>query len=95
MARPYPYGPPVPESVWRISHAKSAVRSPQHDGVGEGLEHAFAAETELEAEPSELSVEVAQEPDDASTAPRPGVFGFDDHDRHQHADPDIGWNLPS
>ena len=33
--------------------------------------------------------------DNTSTTARTGVFGFDDRDRHAHADPDLGWNLPA
>ena len=95
-ARPYPYGPPTPAPAWTLSHAKPLVEAPQGESGGDGLEHAIATETGLDADASELSVDVAaQESDAASTSARSGVFGFDNHDRHQHADPDIGWNLPA
>lgn len=94
-ARPYPYGPPAPAPLWRISHAKPAIATPRTESGGEGLERTIGAQTELDAEAGELSADVEQDADAAASAPRPGVFGFDDHDRHQHADPDIGWNLPA
>ena len=92
-ARPYPYGPPPPKAVWTVSHAKPVVSAVSDAAIGEGLDHTIGNETELDAEGSELSA--AREPDDVPTTAKQGVFGFDDHDGHHHADPDIGWNLPS
>jgi len=91
--RPYPYGPPAPMAAWTISHAKPVVPAAHNDGTGEGLDHAIGNEMELDADGGELAT--ARESDGVPTTARQGVFGFDDHDRHHHADPDIGWNLPS
>ena len=91
--RPYPYGPPVPGAVWVVSHAKPVAQAVRDEETGEGLDHTIGNETDLDVEGGELST--AREPDDAPTTAKPGVFGFDDHERNHHADPDIGWNLPA
>lgn len=91
--RPYPYGPPVPNAMWTVSHAKPVVPVASDAGTGEGLDYTMGNEAELDAESGELST--ACEPEDAPASVKQGVFGFDDHDRRHRADPDIGWNLPS
>jgi hypothetical protein len=91
-ARPYRYGPRAPTPAWTVSHARPPGRTPTHDAAGDTLERGFARDAEREAE-RDLSVEIAAE--ELESAPPPtSVFGFDDHDRGEHADPDIGWNLP-
>jgi type IV secretion system protein VirD4 len=90
--RPYPYGPPAPEPVWQISHAKSA-RAAQRTGTdAEGLEQALP--TELDAE-GEIDSPAAERRLAEDVKSRSGVFGFNDHDRHSAPDPDLGWNLPT
>jgi type IV secretion system protein VirD4 len=92
-ARPYRYGPRAPTPAWTVSHARPPGRTPTHDAAGDTLERGFARDAEREAE-RDLSVEIAAE--ELESAPPPtSVFGFDDHDRGEHADPDIGWNLPT
>jgi len=95
--RPYPYGPSVPEPAWRISHAKPAISAKGIDAsTSDCLERLLGADTERNGETEELSVAERDVGNNgAATAVRGGVFGFDDHDRNAHADPDIGWNLPS
>lgn len=94
-SRPYPYGPLAPEPAWRISHAKSTATARPTDAPTDGLDRMIPSEVEHDADASALSVE--ERPSDASTpsTPRPGVFGFDDHDRNAPSDSDIGWNLPT
>ncbi|MBS1999203.1 MAG: hypothetical protein JSS86_22910, partial [Cyanobacteria bacterium SZAS LIN-2] len=93
--RPYPYGPPAPKAVWIVSHAKSVTPARSADTTGDGLEPNLAA-VDLDVEASESAPDISSsEPSDAATKARPGVFGFDDHDHHKQADPDLGWNLPA
>lgn len=94
-ARPYPFGPAVPKVVWTVSHAKPVVPARPADATGDGLEQNLAA-AELDAEAGELTTGASPgELSDAATKARQSVFGFDDHDRHKQADPDLGWNLPA
>jgi len=94
--RPYPYGPPAPKPVWTISHAKPEVKARQGESEGEGLEHTLVTEADLDVDGGGLSADATMHDTDAApTSARQGVFGFDDRKRDQHADPDIGWNLPT
>ncbi len=94
--RPYPYGPPAPSPAWRISHAKLHAETKNAEAFSEGLEHTIG--TDLDAAVSADALSARDRLDGEGSAPtgvRLGVFGFDDHDRHSKADPDLGWNLPS
>ena len=94
-ARPYPYGPAVPEPTWRVSHAKPEAVASAQEAAADGLEQALQADVEQDADVGTLADDHPADPQGTPTGPRPGVFGFDDHDRHAHADPDLGWNLPA
>ena len=66
----------------------------QNDATSEGLEHALGADVEVDADIGDAAA-AGCVPDDHDARPRPGIFGFDDHDRHSASDPDLGWNLPA
>jgi len=53
------------------------------------------ADVDHDADGGELSTDRLPVEEVNVTAARGGVFGFDDRDRHAHADPDLGWNLPA
>jgi hypothetical protein len=94
--RPYPYGPPAPQPAWRISHAKSTTGDRPNEPGADGHELVRSTDTEREVDASERSAEThSSDAPDAMPGTRPGVFGFNDHDRHAAPDPDLGWNLPS
>jgi type IV secretion system protein VirD4 len=94
-ARPYRYGPPAPAPAWTVSHARPPVGPATVDAAGDALERGIGLNEEREAE-RDASAEIATEEfENAPATPPSSVFGFDNHDRGEHADPDIGWNLPT
>jgi type IV secretion system protein VirD4 len=90
--RPYPYGPPAPAPTWRMPHAKLPAREKPIENVSGYLERTIGVDSDATAS---LASGGLENDADIPATPQPGIFGFDDHDRHRQANPDLGWNLPS